>query len=196
VAAAERGADEIAGAVAATGTLTASTDEAGELVDPVSPVEVSGEASVYAGFGDSDEPAELADSVLLLAKESCAVEGTATVERLRFFELDPLGALEPLLVREAGAEAGESFVGVGVEMSPADNEEPRPPAEPADDAISGAADRVVRRDGALVVPDGECSDEVAPTEPAEPVVSANASGVEATAVPIPSATARAPTRPT
>jgi hypothetical protein len=147
VAAAERGADEIAGAVAATGTLTASTDEAGELVDPVSPVEVSGEASGRLGFGDS---------VLLLGKETSAVEGTATAERLRFLllEVDPLVALEAVLARVAGAESGESLFAVGDESSAEAGAEPRSPAEVAD-APLGAADRVVRRDGALVVPEGD-----------------------------------------
>ena len=46
--------------------------------------------------------------------------------------------------------------------------------------------------------DAEDADEASeePAEPAEPVVSANATGTDATAEPTPNATASAPTRPT
>ena len=143
VAAAARGAEEITGAVAASGPLTTSMDEAGELAGPSSPFGVLGAASGRLSFGDT---------VLLLGRETSAVEGTATVERLRegtaievrlrflLPEVDPLGALEPLLSRAAG----ESLFGVGDEFS-----------VEADEASLGAADRVVRRDGALVEPDGD-----------------------------------------
>jgi hypothetical protein len=45
-------------------------------------------------------------------------------------------------------------------------------------------------------PDAAESAELDPVEPAEPVVSAKATGTDATAEPTPNATANAPTRPT
>jgi hypothetical protein len=45
-------------------------------------------------------------------------------------------------------------------------------------------------------PDAAESAELDPAEPPEPVVSANATGTDATAEPTPNATANAPTRPT
>lgn len=96
----------------------------------------------------------------------------------------------------------------------ADGPEPRrpaaaatdaPPPERADpvDAPSAESDepelapRPDRRDGTLAFDDPAGADEPAPepVEPAEPVVSANATGNAATAEPIPNATASAPTRP-
>ena len=59
-------------------------------------------------------------------------------------------------------------------------------------------DRVVPRDGALVddPADTDAGESVPePVEPAEPVVSATATGTEAIADPTPNATASAPTRP-
>ena len=57
-----------------------------------------------------------------------------------------------------------------------------------------AAERLPpRRDGALV--DVLESEELTPVEPAEPVSSANATGIAAIAEPIPNANASAPTRP-
>ena len=70
-----------------------------------------------------------------------------------------------------------------------------PAAEPARPARAGP------RDGAFV--DSDAADpepaesaELDPDDPAEPVVSANATGTDATAEPTPNATANAPTRPT
>ena len=110
MAAAARGAEEITGAAAASGTLTTSMDEAGELAGPSSPFGVLGAASGRLSFGVS---------VLLLGRETSAVEGTATVARLRFLlpEVDPLVALEAVLARVAGAETGESLFGVDDEVS-------------------------------------------------------------------------------
>lgn len=53
----------------------------------------------------------------------------------------------------------------------------------------------VPRDGAELEP-SDGADELVPVEPSEPVVSANAIGMDATAAPTPKATANAPTRPT
>jgi hypothetical protein len=51
-------------------------------------------------------------------------------------------------------------------------------------------------DSAAADPEAAESDELDPVEPAEPVVSADATGTDATAEPTPNATANAPTRPT
>jgi hypothetical protein len=57
-------------------------------------------------------------------------------------------------------------------------------------------DRAVSRDGALVDDPADTDESVPePVEPAEPVVSATATGTEAIAEPTPNATASAPTRP-
>ena len=74
-----------------------------------------------------------------------------------------------------------------------------PDAAPPDDAPRPT--RAGTRDGAFVdseAPDPEpaASAELDPAEPADPVVSANATGTDATAEPTPRATANAPTRPT
>ena len=75
------------------------------------------------------------------------------------------------------------------------------PDEPLPDALPDDAPRPARaRDGTDVF---AADDESAPAEstldpddPADPVVSANATGTDATAEPTPNATANAPTRPT
>ena len=92
--------------------------------------------------------------MLLRGEETSAVEGTATEERLRFLlpEVDPLVAPEAVLAR--AAEAGESLFVDGDALSAEPAAEPRSPAEVADESL-GAADRGARRDGALVVPEGD-----------------------------------------
>jgi hypothetical protein len=62
-----------------------------------------------------------------------------------------------------------------------------PPADPAT-----RAERDIRPEG----PDPVLVEPAAALDPADPVVSANATGKEATAEPTPNATANAPTRPT
>ena len=71
-------------------------------------------------------------------------------------------------------------------------------ASGSDETALGAEPRPVRRDGTATLVDGEscASTDPEPVDPAEPVVSANANGIDAAADPIPSATANAPTRPT
>lgn len=70
---------------------------------------------------------------------------------------------------------------------PSGNEEPSDADDVPADAVEVPVDE----------PDDEELDEVEPLEPAEPVVSANATaGLVAIAAPTPSATASAPTRPT
>ena len=78
--------------------------------------------------------------------------------------------------------------------------EPRDPTLP-EASPRAAADRDPPRVALVLVSgadaDGEeASEELAPVDPAEPVVSAKATGIAATADPTPNATASAPTRPT
>jgi hypothetical protein len=54
----------------------------------------------------------------------------------------------------------------------------------------------VPREGARVVGPADPDSALAPVEPADPVVSANATGTATIADPTPNATAKAPTRPT
>jgi hypothetical protein len=68
-----------------------------------------------------------------------------------------------------------------------DGDVPRLRDDAVDDADADAVDGEV--DGEVDVVDPE------PLEPAEPVVSAKANGIDATAAPTPRATAKAPTRP-
>ena len=69
--------------------------------------------------------------------------------------------------------------------------------EPADAGASAEPRLATRPPRVALVegPDGVSAAEV-PVEPPDPVVSAAAIGIEATAAPMPSATANAPTRPT
>jgi hypothetical protein len=73
------------------------------------------------------------------------------------------------------------------------------PARSAAESARGAAPRSARRDGTRALVDAPPDPDSAaldPVDPAEPVVSAAANGIAATADPTPRATARAPTRPT
>jgi hypothetical protein len=66
------------------------------------------------------------------------------------------------------------------------------------DETLGADPRAARLDGTVALVDAEpcVSAALDPVDPAEPVVSADANGTDAIAEPTPSATAKAPTRPT
>jgi len=66
---------------------------------------------------------------------------------------------------------------------------PDPTDEPPRPARTGP------RAGTFVDAEAPASAELEPEDPAEPVVSANAMGIDATAEPTPRATANAPTRP-
>ena len=92
--------------------------------------------------------------------------------------------------RAAAAEAA------GAEDSAAPERAGLVAAEEAEElsALSAAARLPPRRAGAFV--EVFESDALTPVEPAEPVSSANATGIAAIAEPIPSANASAPTRPT
>ena len=81
---------------------------------------------------------------------------------------------------------------------------PDPAGEPPDESPTAEPPRPARdgpRDGAFVDSDAADPDAVEsaaldPDDPPDPVVSANATGTDATAEPTPNATANAPTRPT
>lgn len=86
-----------------------------------------------------------------------------------------------------GAETPERFADAGLP-----DEEETPPGETP--GPRGRDDALVRAVVDARTPDP--SVESNPTEPADPVVSANATGIDDTAEPMPSATASAPNRPT
>jgi hypothetical protein len=75
------------------------------------------------------------------------------------------------------------------------------PVRSAAESARGAAPRSTRRDGTRALVDVDAAPDpdsaaLDPVDPAEPVVSAAANGIAATAEPTPRATASAPTRPT
>ena len=72
----------------------------------------------------------------------------------------------------------------------------RGPGEPPAFSFEAEAPRPDRREGAVVLVEPEEADDASVLDPAEPVVSAKATGIDATADPTPRATASAPTRPT
>lgn len=118
------------------------------------------------------------------------------------------GALTPGTDVTVFAEDGSTDVTSGLRCRVAATEPGacacEPVGEPALGAVEtalGADPRAARRDDtvALVDADAEPEEESAPldpVDPAEPVVSADANGTDAIAEPTPSATAKAPTRPT
>ena len=65
-----------------------------------------------------------------------------------------------------------------------------------DDADDAAPPRPERRGEVVFVEPADDADEASVLEPAEPAVSAKATGIDATAEPTPRAMASAPTRPT
>ena len=79
--------------------------------------------------------------------------------------------------------------------APAASPEESPTESPTEDPARPA--RPAPREGAADFGADDAEDESdEPVEPPEPVVSANATGTDATAAPTPKATANAPTRPT
>lgn len=104
----------------------------------------------------------------------------------------------------AGATDGTTTVGADGEVSELRRTGAGTPAaaEPlrrVDGAAESSEDLAAgldRREGTAGLVDVEESADPEPTEPAEPVVSANAIGIAARAEPTPKATASAPTRPT
>ena len=103
------------------------------------------------------------------------------------------------------AATGESLFDDSEDTSSAvdPTEAPRVLAVPEDPSLTALdtppRPRAAPRVGAFVDADDEPDPESAapdPVDPAEPVVSANATGIATTAEPTPNATANAPTRPT
>jgi hypothetical protein len=92
--------------------------------------------------------------------------------------------------RAPGAAAGESLSSWEPAAAPL-----REPAPSAPSAAPPRPDRAPRAGADVDAPADDAS-EPDPLDPAEPVVSANATGTDATADPTPNATANAPTRPT
>ena len=85
-------------------------------------------------------------------------------------------------------------VGEASEESSAESATEDPPRPARAAPREGAADFGADDESDDDESDDDESDE--PVEPPEPVVSANATGIDATAAPTPKATANAPTRPT
>ena len=187
-----------AGASAATGTLTDSTsglaDGAGDEESAVESTWVTaagaGGAGVSTGEGATDASAVGADSIALSASgASTTISGA---ELLRRFGV--LTAAEPpgtpargeADARPPGARSGRSSE-VALDVVPELRAPPRVAAErePARDGLDLGAES-----------DAEAVSAELAVEPAEPVVSANATGIAATADQTPNATASAPTRPT
>jgi hypothetical protein len=88
----------------------------------------------------------------------------------------------------------------GPAVAPPDPRRPNPADEPLEESVAVEPARPVRtapREGADDADADEADDASdEPAEPPEPVVSATATGTDATAEPTPNATANAPTRPT
>jgi len=120
-------------------------------------------------------------------------------------ESDPARAslLAGLPSPTAGIPSGLELSGAepaseAVSEEEAEEESASEPAEPLPGATLSRAPRAVPGDGDDVEApaDDEDSEAFAPVEPAEPVVSAKAIGIDPIAEPTPSATANAPIRPT
>ena len=193
------------GASAATGTLTASTsgavdgvgveDSAGELpcgsAARAAGVEVSIGATTAGGAATAGaESAAGADSKSLSATVTTGTAGTEGAELFRRpgVAADPPGAPalgDPAL--PSTDSAAETSSAAASEAAP----EPRTPPRPAADREPPRAVLDV-----VVDPDPEEASAEFDDDPAEPIVSANATGIAATAEPTPKATASAPTRPT
>lgn len=209
VAAAGRGAALITGAAAAAGTVTTAGRGAAGTAETSAPTEAGDPASGSPGTftaEESDHP------------ESAGTEGSSRPDALSAEPLsdEPLPD-KPLPTTAAGVSGRLRRVLVPLTADPAaalalppctpDAESPSTPAasdEPApvvtaDDGPDRGRDRVVPgfeadRDAP---PERVDSASAEPTEPAEPVVSADAkAGITHAAAPTPSATASVPTRPT
>jgi len=178
-----------------TDAAAALTDEADEAKEPEEPDDGAaneGTGGAAAGIGWA-EPA-----VTLALPEPVSSEGTG--RRALTLMSEALTPPTPPRAPAVEAGAGESLFEGSEAWSPAVDpaEAPRLLEVPLPESLDGpprAAD--VAREGAFDdagVTDDESAD-LEPADPADPVVSANATGIDAIADPTPNATARAPTRP-
>lgn len=187
----------ITGASAAAGTVNAGTDTADSTAGATGVAAES--VSTSESFVGSATGSENSVSTKLCGVGAAAGAG-----------IEPL--VPPSTVLPAGAGV-ELFRRLGAELAaevPGTLERPAQVAPSDEELSSGAADstpgpedpRPPRAGLDLVeefdddASDDDASAELDPVEPADPVVSANATGTDATADPTPNATASAPTRPT
>jgi hypothetical protein len=181
------------GASATTGTLTDSTSGAAEGAGESGVESTWGTTTGAAGAGVSIGERSAGASAVGAASGALSVSGASTTisgaELLRRFGVLP--AADPPGTPARGDTDSPSPAS-GAELAPVAVSEaaPDPRAPPR-----VAADREPARDAVDFDAESDADAESA-DEPAEPVVSANATGIAATAEPTPNATANAPTRPT
>jgi hypothetical protein len=216
-----RGAAFIAGACSAAAAATGEVTGFG-----TDPAEGTGGDGCPAAteFITADEPAEERRAGTAAGSSAVAAEGATWLrsgtepEGSAWLPSGATASLVPEGVSDAPrrCRGAGTVASVGPEADPprADGAgpAPEPPGEPTESA-GGPTDVLTGEDpprgptrefarpvdGELVVEgDGEDDEEsvFGPAEPPEPVLSANATGMDATAEPIPSARASAPTRPT
>ena len=201
------------GAVITGADATAGTDTCGAL-STIGADEPTGSPT---GTTDSEVPAERSPEPASITPgcgftpvaptPGAPTPGPAEPER-RLRGLSAPAPPEPLRTPDGGVTAGESLSAEpedeelaeeleveGVDEPP----DPRPPGTPpteSADADPARPGRPLRdgTDGFVAPADEDESDD--PDDPPDPVVSANATGTDATAEPTPNATASAPTRPT
>jgi len=215
LAAAARGA-VISGATAAAGAASASIAESEVAIGDCSVAATAALCSAGAGSVTVEEPGDAVEDgviapvvVSLITGEGSAVPDRSAEERLSRAlmavlgrDVVPLAAVRaPEAMLGAASLADESDVELGSESDESSGvvlstAEELLVSDPLDESRA-----VALRDprlGALVdsAPADEESEAFAPVEPAEPVVSAKAIGIDPIAEPTPNATASAPTRPT
>ena len=209
LAAAARGA-AISGAAATAGAASASIAESevaiGDCAVPAALCSAGAESVTVEESGDSVEDGGTAPVVVsLILGEGSAIPDRSATERPSRASMAVLGRdVAPL----AAARAPEAMLGEASLADESDGESGESSGVvsgiPAERLVSDPMDEsraeALRdpRFGALVdsAPADEESEAFAPVEPAEPVVSAKAIGIDPIAEPTPNATANAPTRPT
>ena len=152
------------------------------VAEPVARTAVTGAADRASAAGDvstaTEDPAE--------------ITGTAT-------SAAGISGVTPDWRSDCTAGVRCRVVASGSESCPRDPVDE--PVRSAAESARGAAPRSARRDGTRALVDVDAAPDpdsaaLDPVDPAEPVVSAAANGIAATAEPTPRATASAPTRPT
>jgi hypothetical protein len=188
----------ITGASAAAGPVNADTDTPDSTAGAADVGESVSTGESFVGNATGSET-----SVSITARGDGADAGAGAEP------LDPLSTVVPSgagveLFRRLGAELAAEPPGTPErparveEVAPSDEELSSEAADPA----PGPEDPRPLRAGLDLgedfdaASDDDASAELDPVEPADPVVSANATGTDATADPTPNATASAPTRPT